>query len=80
MSENNHLSERIEELETLLDKYRVVFRSLHPHLGEHFFLCGKGGQEDQNGLPEFIEVCPAYGAGWSVTYQKTTRTHMTEGF
>ena len=27
-----------------------------------YFVCGEGGEKDQNGIPEQIHVCPAYGS------------------
>ena len=27
-----------------------------------YFICGEGGEKDQNGIPEQIHVCPAYGS------------------
>lgn len=37
-----------------------------------YFICGEGGEKDQNGLPEVIHVCPAYGAdvGCTQAYRK----------
>ena len=31
-----------------------------------FFICGEAGEKDQNGIPEHIHICPAYGS--DVTY------------
>ena len=31
-----------------------------------FFICGDAGEKDQNGIPEHIFICPAYGS--DVTY------------
>ena len=73
------LEKENKDLKELIGKYRVVIKSLAPHLFEHFYLAGAAGEVDQNGLPEFIEVCPAYGAGWTMLYQKTDRTISTEG-
>lgn len=27
-----------------------------------YFICGEGGEKDQNGIPEQIHICPAYGS------------------
>jgi hypothetical protein len=27
-----------------------------------FFICGEAGEKDQNGIPEQIHICPAYGS------------------
>jgi hypothetical protein len=45
----------------------------------YYFICGSGGAEDKNGLPERLSVCPAMGVGWSVTYVKTDQISSLEG-
>jgi len=30
-------------------------------------------------LPQFVTICPAYGAGWEQVYEKTDRTISLEG-
>ena len=37
-----------------------------------YFICGEGGEKDDMGLPEFISVCPAYGADGMAMYKKHT--------
>lgn len=27
-----------------------------------YFICGEAGEKDQNGIPEHIHICPAYGS------------------
>jgi hypothetical protein len=51
------------------DQYQIlrkIFIHSHPEKFEDtFFICGEGGLEeekDNNGLPSYIMVCPAYGA------------------
>jgi hypothetical protein len=63
----------------LLDNYKTMISALVPHLSAHWFVAGKLGGLDENGLPDKIEVCPAYGAGWTQLYVKTDRTISTEG-
>tara|TARA_B110000908_G_C10079913_1_gene369077 strand:- start:212 stop:436 length:225 start_codon:yes stop_codon:yes gene_type:complete len=36
-----------------------------------YFICGEGGVKDDNGLPEYIGVCPAYGADVNTTIMYT---------
>lgn len=40
-------------------------------LGEIYFICGEGGEKDQNNLPKRIHICPAYGVDFFVVYTKT---------
>lgn len=70
----------IQELRSILEKQQVIIRRIYAeHLPNTWFVCGEHGQKDTNNLPQFIDVCPAYGAGWSQVYEKTDRTIMTEG-
>lgn len=34
------------------------------------FICGEGGTKDKQGLPEYVMVCPQYGAAGSCFYKK----------
>lgn len=47
-------------------------------LGNIYFICGEGGQKDQNNLPERIHVCPAYGVDWFQVYERADKTHGPE--
>jgi len=40
-----------------------------------YFICGETGEKDQNGLPEKIMVCPAFGADYRCTimYEKVKK-------
>ena len=35
-----------------------------------FFICGEGGDHDQNGLPDIILVCPHHGINTTAIYEK----------
>lgn len=35
-----------------------------------FFICGEGGDHDQNGLPDIILVCPQMGSNTTAIYEK----------
>jgi len=73
---------RINALEKGLEFYereRQRFRHSKPEFTGVFFLAGGYGNTDDNLLPEFVEICPAYGAGWVQVYQKTDRTISSEG-
>lgn len=69
-------------LEKGLDIYereRQRFRHAKPEITGAFFLTGGHGEKDDNMLPEFVTVCPAYGCAWEQVYQKTDRTISYEG-
>ena len=77
------VEEAANELETMHDmlcKQQVIIRRIYAeHLPDTWFVCGEMGEKDQNGLPQYIDVCPAYGAGWYQVYEKTDRSVSTEG-
>ena len=60
-----------EEESDLFDKMRRAYVHAHPETFEGvYFICGEAGEKDVAGLPEFIQVCPAYGLDYGVMYQK----------
>jgi hypothetical protein len=61
---------RIEALEEQNKRLSKIIAALMPHLVEHYFICGEGGEKDDNGLPDAISICPAYGADWTATYKR----------
>lgn len=65
-----------------LDVYgreRQRFLHTHPEITGQFFLTGGHGEKDENMLPQFVTVCPAYGCAWEQVYVKTDRTVTYEG-
>lgn len=40
-----------------------------------YFICGEAGEKDQNGIPEQIHVCPAYGS--DITYRYVRDPNQT---
>lgn len=58
--------ERLRRLESII-KHNVLAEKL----GDIYFICGETGSKDENGLPENILVCPAYGVDWFQVYTKT---------
>ena len=66
-----------KEVETFKKGYEAamkIVRSTYPdRFPDTYFICGEGGEKDKNGLPDLILVCPAYGADWVQTYEKTDR-------
>lgn len=80
---------RIDELEheiktlrkglEIYERERDRFRHSIPEMTGEFFISGQHGTKDDNMLPEFIEVCPAYGCAWVQVYEKTDKTISYEG-
>ena len=65
----------LKEIHELLRKQQVIVRRIYAEqLPDTWFVCGELGEKDSNGLPKYIEVCPAYGADWSQIYERTERT------
>ena len=63
------------ELKKLRKLYEMVKHiDLAEKLGGIYFICGEGGEKDQNNLPKQIHVCPAYGVDWFQVYEKTDQT------
>jgi hypothetical protein len=79
----------IEELEAdnaklykALDIYkreRDRFKHSKPEITGAYFLAGGHGPKDDNMMPQFVEIVPAYGCGWSMIYEYTGRTISYEG-
>lgn len=75
-------SDRIDQLTRALDVYqreRDRFKATHPEIAGHYFLTGGHGEEDDNFLPQFVRICPAYGCAWEQVYEKTNKTISYEG-
>lgn len=74
--ERDHLREEVRALRKALDLFsaeRERFSHAVPEMSGDFFITGKGGESDSNGLPEYIFVCPSYGCDWAVTYKKADK-------
>jgi hypothetical protein len=63
----------------LYERERARFRHSHPEMTGAYFLAGGHGLKDDNQMPQFVEICPAYGAGWVMIYEDTGRTISYEG-
>jgi hypothetical protein len=67
------------ELKKLRKLYEIMEHGMVAEkLGDIYFICGEGGEKDQNNLPERIHVCPAYGVDWFQIYERTDKTHGPE--
>ena len=61
---------QITSLESENEKLKNILRKAFPEKSGHFFICGEAGEKDSMGLPEYISVCPAYGADGMAMYKK----------
>jgi len=66
--------EKLEKKLKLLEKVEMYLKTSYPDKSGHYFICGEGGVKDDNGLPERLHICPAYGCDWSQVYDRTERT------
>ena len=68
-----------EAREAEVIRWPRIVSSASPARSGALFIRGCFGGRDENGLPDAVEVCPAYGVGWSVVYRRTDRTDLAEG-
>ena len=76
------LENEVKNLRKALDIYereRTRFKHAKPEMTGAYFLTGGHGTKDENGIPMYVEICPAYGCGWSMIYEDTGRTISYEG-
>lgn len=83
------MNDRIAELEAENEKLRKAleiyerererFRHANPEITGEYFLAGGHGLKDDNHMPQFVEICPAYGCAWVKIYEDTGRTISYEG-
>ena len=62
--------DEIIRLREKCDKQARILQHVFPDRSGRYFISGQGGEVDQNGLPEAVSICPAYGVGWTVTYKR----------
>lgn len=75
-------AKEVDRLSRALDIYgreRQRFQHTYPEITGQFFLTGGHGEKDNNLLPQFVTICPAYGCAWEQVYEKTDRTITCEG-
>ena len=71
-----------KNLYKLLDLYkreRDRFKHTKPEMNGEYFLSGGHGLKDDNQMPQFVEICPAYGCGWTMIYEDSGRIISYEG-
>ena len=74
-AENEKLRKALE----IYQRERDRFRHNKPEITGEYFLTGGHGEKDDNMLPEFVRICPAYGCAWEQVYVKTDKTISYEG-
>jgi hypothetical protein len=69
------LEAEIERLKKKCNMQALILRHINPERNpDTFFISGFSAQRDKNGLPERIEIVPAYGCDWAQIYTKSDRT------
>jgi len=74
-AENEKLRKGLE----IYERERIRFKHAKPEMTGAYFLSGGHGPTDDNRMPQFVEVVPAYGCGWSMIYEDTGRIISYEG-
>jgi hypothetical protein len=72
-------NERLRKALEIYERERARFHHAKPEMTGAYFLAGGHGLKDDNQMPQFVEICPAYGAGWVKVYEDTGRTISFEG-
>lgn len=78
----NELFEQNEKLWKgfeIYERERARFRHANPERTGVYFLSGGHGDVDDNLLPQYVTIVPAYGCSWEQVYEKTDRTISYEG-
>lgn len=76
------LQNEVTSLRKALEIYkreRDRFKHNRPEITGEYFLAGGHGDTDENLLPQFVRIVPAYGCAWEQIYEKTDRTVSYEG-
>ena len=74
-AENAKLRKALE----IYERERDRFRHAKAEITGEYFLTGGHGDRDDNMLPEYVRICPAYGCAWEQVYVKTDKTISYEG-
>lgn len=79
------LAKKIETGEELDEKERQHVSRLVMAVGQQFFektgsmfICGYTGHTESDGLPEYVHICPTFGADVIRTYQKVPVKNTVE--
>ena len=69
MTNENKVEITQEEFQ-LFKKLASVWYHSEPEITGAFFICGRGGEDDELGLPDTILVCPQMGSNITAIYEK----------
>lgn len=76
----NEAADEIEAVTAIMAKQQEIIRRVYADkFPNTWFVTSGYGEKDRSGLPQFVEIVPAYGVGWSQVYEKTDRTIQYEG-
>lgn len=76
--DNEKLREQLEQQQQQLNRLHAIIAHAMPDRSGMFYLTGGHGEVNDS-LPEYVTICPGYGAGWEQVYQKTNRNISYEG-
>jgi len=86
---NDEKLDRIKQLEAENEKLRKGleiykrerdrFKHSNPEMTGAYFISSGYGEVDANMLPQFIQICPAYGCAWVQVYERTDKIISYEG-
>jgi len=75
MSLIEDVANEIKRLKDKCDKQAMILRRLTPEKHPHtMFISGIAGNKDDNGMPEKLLVCRAFGLDFSYIYEYTGKT------
>lgn len=66
-----------KEAADMIRRLLKIVKHAYPEQTGSFFICGSGPVAD-DGLPDRISVCPAFGAGWAGVYARTGKGIVPE--
>ena len=72
-------NKNLYKLRDLYKRERDRFKHNKPEMTGAYFLSGGHGLKDDNQMPQFVEICPAYGCGWTMIYEDSGRIITYEG-
>jgi hypothetical protein len=64
------MKEITDEEYNLFKKLTKIWFHTQPDKSGSFFICGEGGDHDENGLPDTILVCPQIGTNTTAVYKR----------
>ena len=64
------MKEITDEEYNLFKKLTKIWFQTQPDKSGSFFICGEGGDHDENGLPDTILVCPQMGTNTTAVYKR----------